>query len=319
MNSMTYLNIDKTQNGLHEKFQRLVNEELRWYEEEALTLLGKKRLPSINDDQIIEQMLAKSPNDEKKKLDQPTYYIANVVAYLKVCRELLQPDFIKHFEVVQGAEMDELVVYNYHRLFRGLLIDSLVLLNEYAVRIKSVKEPYGCGKNLCQHHMTMYQSLRQSIFGQASFHSFVEVEPNLAISIIRQIVELRVRRAFGILGWFQPTTQSFEPLAMSKLFEEINKHKNDVDLSVPLECLIRIYGWSNIFLHTGIKEYSWKPLVVKEYLKEFCLGKRSQYNVNGGVVVTQSVLDAIINSLEQAHPSGAQVIKIKPEAVVKNA
>jgi len=319
MNSMTYLDIEKTQKGLHEKFKRLVSVELDWYEKEAIALLGKKRLPSLKDDQLIQQMLAKSPNDEKKKLADPAYYTANVVAYLKVCRELLHPDFIKHFEVVPGSEIDELVVYNYHRLFQGLLFDSLVLLNEFAVRVKGVPEPYGCGKNLWQHHMTMYQSLRQSIFGQASFHSFIEVESDLAISIIRQIVELRVRRAFGVLGWFQPTTQSLEPLAMSKLFEEINKHKSDVDLSIPLECLIRIYGWSNIFLHTGIKEYAWKSMVVKEYLKEFCLGKRNQYNLNGGVVVTKSVLAAIVASLEQAHPSGAQVIQIEPEAVVKDA
>jgi hypothetical protein len=319
MNFSIYLDIEKTQKGLHEKFLRLVSVELGWYEQEALALLGKRHLPSIKDDQIIQQMLAKSPTDEKKKAVDPAYYTANVVAYLKVCKELLHPDFIKRFEAVPDADMDELVVYNYHRLFQGLLFDSLALLNEYAVRVKGIQEPYGCGKNLWQHHMTMYQSLRQSIFGQASFHSFIEVEPDLAISIIRQIVELRVRRAFGILGWFQPTTQSFEPLAMSKLFEEIGKHKSDIDLSVPLECLIRIYGWSNIFLHTGIKDYSWKPMVVKEYLKEFCLGKQNQYNVNGGVVVTESVLAAIIASLEQAHPSGAQVTQINPEAVVKDA
>jgi hypothetical protein len=319
MNSMIYLDIEKTQKGLYEKFQRLVSTELNWYENEALALLGKKRLPSIKDDQLIQKMLAKSPNDEKKKLADPTYYTANVVAYLKLCKNILHPNFIKKFEVVLGTEMNELVVYNYHRLFYELLFDSLVLLNEYAARIKGTEKPYRCRKNMWQHHVTMYQSLRQSIFGQASFHSFIEVEPDLAISIIRQIVELRIRRAFGVLGWFKPTTQSLEPLAMSKLFEEINKHKNDVDLSIPFESLIRIYGWSNIFLHTGIKEYSWKPIVVKEYLKEFCLGKRNQPNVDGGIVVTKSVLAAIIVSLEQAHPSGAQVMQIEPEAVVKDA
>lgn len=319
MNYQTYLDIEKTQSGLHDKFQRLVSVELDWYENEAMALLGKSRLPSIGDDQIIQQMLAKSPNDEKKKSTDPAYYAANAVAFLKLCRDLLKSDFIKHFEVVPGSEVDDLVVYNYHRLFQGLLFDSLILLNEYAVRIKGVSPPYGCGKNLWQHHVTMYQSLRQSIFGQASFHSFVEVEPDLSISIIRQIVELRVRRAFGVLGWFQPTTQSFEPLAMSKLFEEIKKHKSDVDFSVPFECLTRIYGWSNIFLHTGVKEYLWKPMIVKEYLKEFCLGKQNQYNVNGGVVVKEVALTAIISSLEQAHPSGAQVLQIDPEAVVEDA
>ncbi|SDW33704.1 hypothetical protein [Nitrosomonas communis] len=320
MNDSKYRKIEKNQQGLHDKFLHLVTTELDWYEREALALLGKKRLPALQDNQIIQQMLAKSPNDENKKLSDPAYYTANVVAYLKVCKDILQPNFIKQFDVSSGGVLDDLIIYNYHRLFRALLFDSLVLLNEYAYRIKErVEPPYGCGKNLSQHHMTMYQSLKQSIFGQASFHSFTEIQPDLAVSIIRQIVELRVRRAFGVLGWYQPQTQSVEPLPISKLFEEIKKHESDIDLSVPLECLMRIYGWSNIFLHTGIKDYIWKPIVVKQYLKEFCLGKQGQYNVNGGVVVTKSVLAAIVRSLEQAHPAGAQIIIINPEAVVKDA
>lgn len=315
MNFSEYLTIEKTQKGLHDKFSLLVSSGLAWYEDEAVTLFNKSRLNAIKADQIIQQILPKSPNDLSKKQTDIAYYNANVVAYIKVCKELLSQEFIKNFD--SKSQLDNLVIYNYHSLFQGLLLDSLVLLNEYSVKVKGELEIYGCGKNPLQHHMTLYQSLKQSIFGQSSFHSFIEIEPDLAISIIRQIVELRTRRAFGVLAWYHPASQSIEPLPMSTLFKEIAKHKDHIDLSMPLECLERIYGWSSIFLHAGIKDYSWKPLFVKEYIKEFCLGKNKPYNLNGGVVVKKAVLSKIITSLNE---SGLrEVISCIPESFVKDA
>jgi hypothetical protein len=316
MNYSTYLKIEATQTGLHEKFTLLLSNELQWYEKEAVRLLGKKRLPTVKDDQLIQQILPKSPNDAGQQSAGPTYYAANVVAYLKVCRGLLSQEFIERFD--SKSPLDGLVIYNYHRLFQGLLFDSLVLLNEYCENVERATGVYGCGRNPLQHHATLYQSLRQAIFGQRSFHSCIEVEPALAISIIRQLVELRIRRAFGVLGWYQPASQSIEPLPMGTLFEEIAKHRDDIDLSMPLECLTRIYGWSNIFLHSGIKDHSWKPLFVKEYIKEFCLGKQNPYNVNGGVVVTKAALAEIVASLNVRHPAGAIVLECSPEAIIRD-
>ena len=161
--------------------------------------------------------------------------------------------------------------------------------------------------------------MRQSIYGQSSFHAFREIEPDLAISIIRQLIELRVRRAFGVLGWYEPNSQSIEPLPMNQIFRVLNQHRSDVDFSIPFDCLVRIYGWSNIFLHIGIKESSWKHIFVTNYLKEFALGKvpsTNGWSVNSGMTVKQSILDTIINELEAAHPKNAEIIRCKPEAVL---
>ena len=175
-----------------------------------------------NEDQLIQQILGKSSNDEKNKKSKIDYYIANVITYLRVIKKLLTDDFISNF----GPErsVDDLKIYNYHRVFQNLLFDSLILLNEYCVNVKETDPEYRCGKGYSQHTLTLYQSLRQSIFGQSSYHSFTKIEPDLSISIIRQLVELRVRRAFGVLGWYHPGNQSMEPLPLTFLFDVLKKY-----------------------------------------------------------------------------------------------
>ena len=49
--------------------------------------------------------------------------------------------------------------------------------------------------------MSVHQVLRQSLFGQASFDSFADMEISASIAVIRQLVELRLRRAFGVLAY----------------------------------------------------------------------------------------------------------------------
>lgn len=66
MNQSDYLHIDKSQSGLHSKFRALKDIQINWYKSEVLKHFKLKRLPSICDDEIIQQTLSKSPNDNKK-------------------------------------------------------------------------------------------------------------------------------------------------------------------------------------------------------------------------------------------------------------
>lgn len=316
MNKSEYLHIQKAHNELLAKFKSLLEEGLPWYEKQALNLFELRRFDKRQDDQLIQQILGKSPNDENRKKQSSDYYISNAIVFLKVMRRILHTDFLRNFE---KSGQDDLIVYNYHRLFRHLLFDSLVLLNEFAGTIKRIDPVYGCGKSPIQHTMTLYHSLGQSLYGQASFHSRIETEPDLSTSIIRQLIELRIRRAFGVIAWYDPNTDSVEPLPVSRIFDILKQFSRDIKFSIPLENISRIYGWSNIFLHVGIKDYLWKHIFVTDYLKTFALGKRGSWNTYSAISVSRSVLDHIAKELESKHPKGAQVIRCNPEATILDA
>ena len=97
MNHQEYLKIEETQSGLFSKFGSLRDNQLSWYESQALDHFGLKRLPSPGFNELIQQVLAKSPNDLEKKKKDKTYYVANVVAYLTIIRDLLSNSFVDKF------------------------------------------------------------------------------------------------------------------------------------------------------------------------------------------------------------------------------
>lgn len=318
MNEKTYLHFESSKAGLAAKFRELSQEGVDWFRSEALEVFGKKQFPNKSDDSLIQQTLAKSPNDETRKRNGREFYLANASIFITQLSELCAKDFIENFE---AAEEDELTLYNYSRVLRNLLYDSLILLNEYLAIVKGEDARYGVGKGHKQHTLTIYHSLNQSIYGQASFHAFRETQPDLSISIIRQLIELRIRRAFGVLGYFDATTESLQPLPMGRVFEVLSSHKERIDFSMPFDCLVRIYGWSNIFLHTGLKEYSWSPIFVTKYIQTFSLGKSADlgegWSANSGIQTSEEVLDSVHRDLESLLPKSAEIVHCEPEAVIQ--
>ncbi|MDY6781872.1 MAG: hypothetical protein SW833_04855 [Cyanobacteriota bacterium] len=95
MNEREYLEIEKSQVGLYSKFCALRDEQLLWYETEALSHFGLKKFPSISRDNLIRKIFAKSKNDRLIKEENKTYYIANIIAYLRLVRQLLTENFIE--------------------------------------------------------------------------------------------------------------------------------------------------------------------------------------------------------------------------------
>ncbi|EIS9525830.1 hypothetical protein L0775_003817 [Clostridioides difficile] len=98
--------------------------------------------------------------------------------------------------------------------------------------------------------MNLHQVLRQNLYGQQSLHSFVDMETSCSIAIIRQIIELRIRRAFGIIA-FLDKDGNVKPLNMSSIFNVLKKYKKDIYFPIDLSNIERIYSWSNMFVHSG--------------------------------------------------------------------
>lgn len=214
----------------------------------------------------------------------------------------LNDAFIKNFENHEPKKDRDIAVYNYYNLLREILFDLVLFIQDYKTTIK--KEELGkfsVEKNLFQRDFTLYQLLPQVIFGQVSFHSFIEREPFVSIAIIRQIVELRTRKAFGIMGVYDKDKDSFEPLPLSLIFDEIKKYQSEIDFAVPLENIIRINGWSNIYLHSGMKDYTWTIIFVYRYLHELIKGRKDggSWSANSGIRLTEETLEKVSKGLEK--------------------
>ena len=115
------------------------------------------------------------------------------------------------------------------------------------------------------------------------------------------------------------------PLALSKIIDAIKLHKHAISFSVPLEHIERLYGWANIYMHSGFKQYTWSPIYALAYLRPFLVGGQhlTGMSVDAGITApygvvkqVQSVVESRIGktrySLVVDDPSHCDLIVKKP-------
>ena len=138
------------------------------------------------------------------------------------------------------------------RFARKVLIDSVLLFEHWGTYHAKVPNVFGIGKVESEHIMHFFQGARQTVYGHGTFNlSFSDNHSDLAIATVRQALEIRLRRAFGVIGKTSRLDGSFRPIPLSDLLEAIETHKGHVSFPVRFENIKRINAWANIYLHDG--------------------------------------------------------------------
>ena len=171
-------------------------------------------------------------------------------------------------------------------------------------------------KNELTHPVNFYQGARQTIYDHGSFGlSFSENHSELAVTTTRQAVEIRLRRAFGLIGKEAVSDQTFHPVAISELLDVLLNVLKDYDyvkqvqMPVPLHNLVRINHWANLLLHLGMRHYAWTPPRVLDYLQPFLVGGENvggRWTVHSGVRLTRASFEAIQEALKKKIESCTQ-------------
>jgi len=323
-NYSSYMKVEPSHSGLVQKFRYLKEMGLKEYEREALSLFNRRKLPQKTNDQIIEQIVPRSISEHNKRTEQKLCHESNVVCFLKVMRWILPEEFIEDFAKYTPQEGD-LLIYNYYHFSKEILFDSICLLKNYEEDVeKKDRSRYLIGKSPRLSDYILYQYLRQVIFGQLSFHANRDRESYVSLAVIRQMIELRLRRAFGILGWYNNKTQSYKPIPMSDIFELLKSFQDRVDFSVPLCNIKRIYQWASVFFHLGLKDFLWKPIFVIGYLRFFMGGKKRRtdgkisWKRDWGITLSSETLLAIRDEMIKSRGEEYKLISCEPEVVIEN-
>ncbi len=113
-----------------------------------------------------------------------------------------------------------------------------------------------------------------------------------AINHVRVAIELRIRRGFGIMGRLDQN-KAVSALMLSRILDALSPFKKHIRFAVPLEHITRIYNWSNLYMHAGLKLYTWSPMFALRYLSEFFAGGRTPsggMSVYAGIVISEQTI-----------------------------
>lgn len=242
-------------------------------------------------DTLLDAAIPRSPGDLQRKEADDAYYTAHAALFLlemdgivsRVPRDCPDPEAAFAFG-------------NVLRFVDHVLFDSVVLLEHWAARSRQVPDVFGVGKNEVEHMHAFFFGAQQTIYGHGSFGlSFIENHSDIVIGTIRQALEIRLRRAFGIAGRFSDVTNTFEPVPLSALFEAIRPFENQIKSDAPFSTLRRVNGWANMYMHGAIKLPAWTPSRVLTRLKPFLLGEG--HKKGDGLCMTKAVFDGVRQKL----------------------
>jgi len=317
MDTYDFTKLKKSHKSLLNKFEFLIEEGFMEYEEFALDLFEMNSLPNTRDTQIAEQIFYRNLNDRNNKFEQKVYYVSNTICFLKCTRNILSEDFLEFFRNYNPSKND-LMVYNYFQLFQQLLYDSMILLELYEEDILGEKSRnINVWKNPIQHNLTLYHNLKQAIFGQLSFHANRNLEIDFSVTRIRNMIELRLRQAFDVMGACHSSTNSFVPIQLDDILEVLKKFQDDFEIDVPIHIIRRVYSWANIYVHAGIKDFTWKPLFILEYFKTLMSGSKrdGKLNADNGIRISEDTFNKIRQSIESSIGPENEILSIRKPKV----
>ena len=264
----------------------LVSHGLRLYEAAFQQETGR-RIPNTPDATLIEQAYPKGMNEIDKKQAQQVFYAANARLFLKICNMAAG--------AIANAQPDpslDAFASQHYSLLQNMALDAQALLADWATSMQGIPAMYGIGKNFFHGSFQISHAAQQLMFGGSPLFAFADLATDSATALLRIALETRIRFGFGLLGVRDLASGSVEPLNMSKVLEAIKLHENKFTLALPLQHIERIYGWSNIYVHVGLKSFAWSPIFALDYLKPLLRGGAYSggSSVHSGIYIDKTTL-----------------------------
>ncbi|SAK15415.1 hypothetical protein UA18_01249 [Burkholderia multivorans] len=280
---------------------------------EAFLQETSRAVPNLPDEKLIEQAYPKSLNEIEKKQAQQSFYASNAKIFSETCAWIA--------ETVVKASTDprsEPFALRHYSLLRNMVLDAQALLSDWAALTQETPAMYGIGKNSWHDSFQISHAAAQLMFGGSPFFTFADNATDSGTALLRVALETRIRFGFGLLGVLDLSNQTVLPLNMSKILGAIEQHESKFKLAIPLQHIERIYGWSNIYVHVGLKHFTWSPIFALGYLNPLLRGgdHPGGTSIHAGIYIDKATLLDIQDEAKRTYqldPSKYELVTIPPE------
>ena len=308
--------------------EELRKDNFRMLENQLKIYFDLRKISNYSVDDTIAGMLADTDKEFEKRVKKKGFYICHANAILYVIRSIFNDATIETLRVAASDKRTKFLLESYQEILHKILLDIEDLSSLYGESVKGNTEYHSYIRHRFVKPAQLHQVLRQGLYGSVSFHSFIDKEPSAAIGTIRQMIELRIRGAFGAMAIIDSQqNNAIMPLKMSKVFEIVKKHEKDIEFPIKFENIIRIYNWSNSFIHSGLGDYSWIPYYVEFVLRDFSFGtkKDNGWDINNAIVTSTTTIKEIQGDIIKFVNCGLdeedlryKLLTCKPECEIRN-
>ncbi len=269
----------------------IFNQIIKNFNELICEILQVKKLPPVDLENIIQGTIFNSLKDQAKKYQDKNYYLQNANALNYVAERMIQ--------VIKSKKRhSKLALYNFAEIINKLSFDSILLIQR-AAEFKNIKFKRSIWKSEVHRDYDMIRGLKILLYGQDSLQFIFPNVPDSSLGIIRIAIENRIRSATGCYGVVNKDN-SIGPLDLSVIFDKLIKYKDCIKFGIKLENIVRIYKWTNMYVHAGSISYFWCPYIIYDYLAPLFIGGKTHtgYSIYAGIQMPENVIYKIWSEIE---------------------
>lgn len=289
--------------------ENIKNNLLPLFEEVVVNVLGIKGLPPYNLTNVVQGILY-GQNDYIQKLEDLNYYKQNALAFIKTVESILittdrNTELEKALKIKRRKNyLSSACMIDHIDLLKDLFFNSFVLINKM-FDWKNIDTALRCDTSSFNPLHMMNGELHSVLYGHHTPLSTLKFRVFPAIPTLRIMIEVKIRNAFGIIALKNKQSGTLDPINLSKIFEAVKKYvkSKDVQFNVDFQNLIKIYKWSNLYVHSGFKGFLWYPFIFEMYLKPFFNGDNvklpnNRWNKKAGILIKKDALPKIQKDIE---------------------
>lgn len=294
-------------------FAFFISSDYKVFDDHVLAGFSLKKYPEIKTDEIIEGMLPNTLKEWETKWQNKNYFVCNALCANEVIKSIFNEKLLKD---LSEPEVTTEIKEKYALLLDEMLSDVDQLINLFQNKIKKNNEFPSNIETRYIKFSDLHTILRQILYGNST--PYPSIESPVSISLIRQIIEIRIRRAFGTMSYIDGDS-NIVPLDMARLFDVIKKFKANIEFPLKLTTIERIYKWSNMSVHTGKGDFVWIPYFVSKYFSKLNFGHIDKmhtegWDINNGIKTTQETIDKIHQELKNT--KNLDILTCPPECQI---
>jgi len=232
-----------------------------------------------------------------QKVDPLLYHAQMTMLSVEASRYCKQ---VKKFAQMKPSPNANAVALALHQPLHDMMLDGLILLEQAAQKIVKVDDFYAAYGKRSEHPIEIINGAKQVIYGTHSGLANADRSPSMAVAVLRTAIELRLRHAFCVYHMVSRTRYpGVNPIDLSTLFKAIQVHEKNIQFDVDINDVWKVYRWSNLYLHAGMRDYSWVPGFVLQYLMPL-FGSLSNH-VDGGIQMDKAIWNKVRKVVEETY------------------
>lgn len=285
----------------------------RVFDNHILNNLSLKKIPKRDTNEIIEGMIPSTLKERETKSQNKNYYICHAACAAQTIKSIFNVELLNY---LRGFNVPPEIIERYSRLLEELLSDVDQLINLFQCKIKGNNAYPSNIENRFINFSSLHTILRQILHGNNMPNP--SIESSVSISLIRQIIEIRLRRAFGTMSYIDDNF-NVVPLDMSSLFQVLKRVERNIEFPLKLSTIERIYKWANMSVHTGKDDFVWIPYYVEKQFSTLSFGHVDKmleegWQINNGIKTTENIIHLIHQQL--VINKELKILKCRPECQI---